>query len=113
MAPLRLGAVLLCLFYFVSSINDEAAATREAERHSDLPGGRTLAAGHPPPPPWGTCTARARVWSQSSLLSSEAPLLRSVDGKRQIQHPSVMLLYYGDRHLNLGALVAVATPPWG
>lgn len=50
-APLRLGAVLLCLFYFVSSINDEAPGTREAERHSDLPGGKALASGHRCPPP--------------------------------------------------------------
>lgn len=75
-APLRLGAVLLCLFYFVSSINDEAPGTREAERHSDLPGGKALASGHrcpptpthPPLPAWAPCdgpgTERARVWSE-------------------------------------------------
>lgn len=55
-AALRLHAVLLCLFYFVSSINDEAPGGRERERdrgvmggggwHSGLPGGKVLAAGH-------------------------------------------------------------------
>lgn len=46
-AALRLHAVLLCLFYFVSSINDEAPGGRERGTQRS-PRGNALAAGHRP-----------------------------------------------------------------
>lgn len=59
-AALRLHAVLLCLFYFVSSINDEAPGEREREREAlSPPWGKSArrwapSPQHHPPPPTAT-----------------------------------------------------------
>lgn len=66
-AALRLHTVLLCLFYFVSSINDEAPGAREREREREALR-----------PPWGKS---ARSWAQSPQQAPPPPSSPARDRK--------------------------------